>query len=69
LMMADDADLASDMLERVMDRLMAERKPEAPPYSGVCLWCGVKTAEGIRWCSPEHRDSWAVAYHGVRGKT
>ena len=57
--MSDDADRADRIIEQtVADALSAARRARSLPYTGLCHWCGEKTGQGRRWCSPDCRDDW-----------
>ena len=58
--MADEIDLAQDMIERTTDSaILAARnyKPEAE-YTGFCLNCGDETRHGQRWCDRTCQWDW-----------
>jgi len=60
--MSDLADLAQAQNERLEAvrlqniRWQAGCRPQ--DATGVCLNCGAKIAEGLRWCDADCRDDW-----------
>jgi hypothetical protein len=66
--MSDDADRAEEIIEQtVADAIAAARREKrAARATGRCLWCGEKTGQGRRWCSPDCRDDWERAHAAAR---
>lgn len=57
--MADEVDRTVERQEREEAYLRAaSRKPAGPIATGMCLYCEEIVADGVRWCSAEHRDNW-----------
>lgn len=56
--MADDADLASDLIELSLRNKLKEIGTAEIPVNdtGECLYCGEPVPDGRRWCCPECRD-------------
>lgn len=58
--MADIFDLATEREEMDRELSLKNRRPNGPPATGYCLFCGpdVPLEDGRRWCSAECRDDW-----------
>jgi RNA polymerase-binding transcription factor DksA len=56
--MADDADLANDLIELQLKSKLDEIGSQAIPENdtGACLYCGEPVPDSRRWCSAECRD-------------
>lgn len=42
--------------ERLLDAMIAVRKPEGPAANGRCLSCEEPLPVGVRWCDADCRD-------------
>jgi hypothetical protein len=56
--MADDIDRANHQVELTIAAELAQKKPEGPKPTGVCLQCGVPVEQHRRWCDAACRDDW-----------
>jgi len=56
----DPLDRAQELTEEMLQRSLAQRKPEAPGAVGYCLNCFEDVNEGVRWCDAECRDDWEI---------
>lgn len=54
----NDLDRADIYQEMALEAALTVRKPEAPPATGECLYCG-EPCPG-RWCDTECRDEWEL---------
>ena len=56
--MADDADLANDLIELQLQAKLKEatEKPVPENDTGLCWCCGEPVPDNRRWCSAECRD-------------
>lgn len=55
----DEADRASQEVERSLQEAIRARRPVGPVATGRCLWCDEIVGDGIRWCPDEEcRDLW-----------
>jgi hypothetical protein len=68
-MTPDKNDQATKLEEMEREAAVARRKPEGPPPTGECLYCGALLKDGRRWCNQYCRDDWqreqdAIARNG-----
>lgn len=56
--MADEADRADEQAEQTLRAALLRRLPAGPDATGLCLWCGIEVAFGVRWCDRDCRDDW-----------
>lgn len=57
--MADEVDRALERDEVLGPYMLRNaRKPEAPPFSGLCLNCDEPTEFPHRWCDIDCRADW-----------
>lgn len=56
--MADDADLATDLIELALKNKLKEIGSKSIPANdtGECLYCGEPVPDTRRWCCAECRD-------------
>lgn len=56
--MADEVDLANELVEQEMARRLRELNKQAVPENdtGSCWFCGEAVPDNRRWCSAECRD-------------
>jgi hypothetical protein len=58
--MADEADLANDQSQMILDNQIKMKRKDIDPFqniSGVCWGCNAPVEDGRRWCSIECRDA------------
>lgn len=56
----DEADRAQIEIEHaLMDRMAALRGRSEAVAIGVCLNCGERLTQGVRWCDAGCRDDWS----------
>ncbi len=56
--MADEADLAQQVMDRAMQAAIMGGRQEGPEATGYCLNCDAPIITARRWCCPECRDEW-----------
>lgn len=54
----DEADRASQEVERELAEAMRKRRPAGPQPTGRCLYCEEIVPDQHRWCSVECREGW-----------
>lgn len=54
----DEADRASQEVERELAEAMRLRRPAGPAPTGRCLYCDEIVEDQRRWCSIECREGW-----------
>jgi len=64
--MADDADIAADLMEREMELMLRHRAETGPHHTGYCLWCGARLRSPLRWCDADCRDDWERNHARIR---
>lgn len=55
---SDPLDIAQEVELRQLEAALTVRKPEAPQFTGACLFCEEPVEPPKRWCNPECRDLW-----------
>lgn len=58
----DEADIASDLMERELQLALRSRVWESQESTGHCLWCDKPLEPGLRWCDADCRDDWERAH-------
>ena len=58
--MADEIDLASDMMEAQISRAVAKAGGQEIPtnHTGKCLYCREPVEDGRRWCDADCREEY-----------
>lgn len=56
--MSDEADRASQEVERELAEAMRKRRPAGPAPTGRCLYCDEIVPDAHRWCSVDCREGW-----------
>jgi len=70
----DISDQATLREEQDRQRALRQRQRPGPRATGLCLFCGLVTTGGRRWCDAECRDEWqlwcdhASSSDGVRAR-
>lgn len=56
--MNDEADRAAEQEAAARNAALASRRPEGPPATGRCHYCGERLPLPMRWCDAECRNEW-----------
>jgi hypothetical protein len=56
--MTDEADRASQEVERDLAEAMRLRRPVGPVANGRCHYCDEALDDDMRWCDIECREAW-----------
>ena len=60
--MADDVDLAQERDAKMLESLIAARKPEGPQANGKCFTCSSPLPLTHRWCDAACRDNYERSF-------
>jgi hypothetical protein len=54
--MSDIADDADRQVDQFLQYAVSHKRPEGPPFTGLCANCGEPVVEPKRWCDVVCRD-------------
>lgn len=57
--MSDEADVAAEQEQLLLQMSLRLRKPAGPGCTGFCANCGEVVESPKRWCDAECREDWA----------